>query len=302
MKQQKQQQKLGALIRDLERELSEGKTQAAALEDTHKRLQEAEHICQELADENRRLEKEITAWQERFSVNEETQKQRSLLEQQFNALQTEHARVSERNRQLEEEFAKRDEAAKATVAGEDAKIVRSGKDAIVVVAPEFVQLEETAGPAPSAGDGQAMEAEESQVAWGWFVRNWQFGAAFLGVILLTIVGAVAVKNLQGNAPLPKDPRSNPEVSTVDAVAEPTVSPPSAKSTRVRGAFQTIRPTQVFSQPTEDSVLIATIVKGTKVNVVDASDGWLEIHSKHGRPPGFIRQDTAVKTGSNGHPR
>jgi len=30
----------------------------------------------------------------------------------------------------------------------------------------------------------------------------------------------------------------------------------------------------------------------KVNVVNGKDGWLEIHSKHGRPPGFIRRESA----------
>jgi hypothetical protein len=35
-----------------------------------------------------------------------------------------------------------------------------------------------------------------------------------------------------------------------------------------------------------------------VNVVSARDGWLEIRSKNGRPPGFIKSDTAVRVGQN----
>jgi hypothetical protein len=31
-----------------------------------------------------------------------------------------------------------------------------------------------------------------------------------------------------------------------------------------------------------------------VSVVNRRDGWLEIHSKHGRPPGFIRTEVAAR--------
>jgi hypothetical protein len=36
----------------------------------------------------------------------------------------------------------------------------------------------------------------------------------------------------------------------------------------------------------------------KINVVDSRDGWLEIRSKHGRPPGFVRQTAAVRIDQN----
>ena len=50
MKHQKQQrEKLQALIRDLERNLAEGKSQMAALEETHKRLQESENWPMKIA-------------------------------------------------------------------------------------------------------------------------------------------------------------------------------------------------------------------------------------------------------------
>jgi hypothetical protein len=41
-------------------------------------------------------------------------------------------------------------------------------------------------------------------------------------------------------------------------------------------------------------LIGDIEPGVKVNVVNARDGWLEIHSKHGRPPGYIRKEAAAR--------
>jgi hypothetical protein len=301
MKQPKQQEKLGALIRDLERELSEGKSQAAAFEETHARLRETERICQELADENRRLGEEITTWQERLSASEENQRQVSLLRQQLDALQAEHAQVTDRNRQMEEKLAVRTEAGRVTPVIEadcaDVKILQNKTDPIVELAPELNGSGEKDGHPASTDDGKAKETKRSQIAWGWLARNWQLGAAFAGVIVLTIAGAVTVKNLRSDAPASKDLISNPEAKTVELVAEPVSKPPS-KAARARGAFQTVRPTQVFSGPSEESELIVNIAKGTKVNVVDSRDGWLEIRSKHGRPPGFIRQETAVRTSSN----
>jgi chromosome segregation ATPase len=64
--------------------------------------------------------------------------------------------------------------------------------------------------------------------------------------------------------------------------------------RLRGSFKITRPTEVYSGPSEHSSLITSIEPGTKINVVDPRGGWLEIRSKFGRPPGFVRQDAAVR--------
>src|SRR5688572_3665692 len=100
-KRQKQQEKLDDLIRDLERDLSEGKSQVAVLEEAYKRLDESERLCRELADENRRLVTENSGWRERSAKNEENE---STLQQQLEALQSEHERAVERNRELEQEL------------------------------------------------------------------------------------------------------------------------------------------------------------------------------------------------------
>jgi hypothetical protein len=62
----------------------------------------------------------------------------------------------------------------------------------------------------------------------------------------------------------------------------------------QGTFKITRSTQVYSEPSDTSRLIANIKPGMKINVVDSRDGWLEIRSKHGRPPGFVRQAAAVR--------
>jgi Bacterial SH3 domain len=67
---------------------------------------------------------------------------------------------------------------------------------------------------------------------------------------------------------------------------------------VQGTFEITRPTQVYSGPSDNSLLIANIEPGMKINVVDSHDGWLEIRSKHGRPSGFVRQAAAVRIDQN----
>ena len=61
-----------------------------------------------------------------------------------------------------------------------------------------------------------------------------------------------------------------------------------------GTYQVIRPSRVYAAPNELSRSIGDIEPGVNVSVVNARDGWLEIHSKHGRPPGFIRREAAAR--------
>jgi hypothetical protein len=65
-----------------------------------------------------------------------------------------------------------------------------------------------------------------------------------------------------------------------------------------GAYEVVAPTHVLSEPRVGSKLIANIERGTRVNVVAARDGWFEIRSKYGRPPGFIPREAAVRIQRN----
>ena len=79
-------------------------------------------------------------------------------------------------------------------------------------------------------------------------------------------------------------------------AGPATKPPqpSRQETKVSGTYEITQPSRVYAAPTEFSQLIGDIAPGVKVNVVNARDGWLEIHSKHGRPPGYIRTEAAAR--------
>lgn len=58
-------------------------------------------------------------------------------------------------------------------------------------------------------------------------------------------------------------------------------------------YKTVRSTAVFEEPSASSRKVATIPNGSRVRVVESTGDWLEVRSKQGRPPGFIRRDDAV---------
>jgi len=58
-------------------------------------------------------------------------------------------------------------------------------------------------------------------------------------------------------------------------------------------YETVRSTFVFAEPSASSRKVGTISNGTQVNVVGSTGDWLEVRSRVGRPPGFIRRDDAV---------
>jgi uncharacterized coiled-coil protein SlyX len=55
-------------------------------------------------------------------------------------------------------------------------------------------------------------------------------------------------------------------------------------------YETSRATSVYEEPSEFSRRVATITEGTIVTVVGYSGEWLQIRSRHGKPPGFIRRE------------
>jgi len=86
---------------------------------------------------------------------------------------------------------------------------------------------------------------------------------------------------------------------VEPVEKLPPKPPEPPSTEVRrrpaesGLYETIRATPVFAEPSGSSRQVATIQKGVRVTVVRSQGDWLEVRSKHGNPPGFIRRDDAM---------
>jgi hypothetical protein len=94
------------------------------------------------------------------------------------------------------------------------------------------------------------------------------------------------------------PSANETASVRDSAATPKknksrVIPPATTTPSTTTSYQIIRSTRVFSEPNESSRPVARVDAGTEISVVATREEWLEVRSRHGRPPGFIRKDAAV---------
>lgn len=90
---------------------------------------------------------------------------------------------------------------------------------------------------------------------------------------------------------PSLPESAPQAPVEASKSAP---PPSSASRRPSaGIYEILRTTKVFADPSGSSRTVATIPQGTRVTVVGDNGEWLEVQSKSGNPPGFIRRADAT---------
>jgi len=95
-----------------------------------------------------------------------------------------------------------------------------------------------------------------------------------------------------------EPQSGPTYpAPVISSPPPMRELPRYTETAVLVPYEVLYPTSVFSDAREDSRRLARIEAGTKVNVASVQGDWLEVRSKQGRPPGFIKKDSAVPWGN-----
>ncbi|MGH7827042.1 MAG: SH3 domain-containing protein [Candidatus Binatia bacterium] len=66
----------------------------------------------------------------------------------------------------------------------------------------------------------------------------------------------------------------------------------ASRTAAAGVYETTRATSVYENPSSASRVLSQISKGTRITVVRSAGDWLEVRSKHGNPPGYVRTDDA----------
>ena len=59
-----------------------------------------------------------------------------------------------------------------------------------------------------------------------------------------------------------------------------------------GVYETVRETPVYDNPSSQGRVVSQIRGGTRINVVSSGGNWLEVRSKHGNPPGYVRSDDA----------
>jgi hypothetical protein len=73
-------------------------------------------------------------------------------------------------------------------------------------------------------------------------------------------------------------------------------PALARRTAEPGVYQTTRATSVYEGPSSAARVVSQISRGTRINVVSSAGDWLQVQSKHGNPPGYVRSDDAQLIG------
>jgi Bacterial SH3 domain len=81
----------------------------------------------------------------------------------------------------------------------------------------------------------------------------------------------------------------PAARTPEPLPPQPAAPPSRRTAEA-GTYETLRQTTVYEEPTSSARPVAQIGKGTEVTVVRSVGEWVEVRSKHGKPPGYIRSD------------
>ena len=87
-------------------------------------------------------------------------------------------------------------------------------------------------------------------------------------------------------------RSQSPAPTASRPPDPVSPTAPARRAAEAGVYETIRAASVHEDPSGSSRVLSQIGPGTRVNVVRSVGDWLEVRSKQGNPPGFIRLDDA----------
>jgi hypothetical protein len=137
--------------------------------------------------------------------------------------------------------------------------------------------------------------------------------AAIAIVGAMAIGFVRTRSDNGAAIMPQGPdqaTAESPMTILETPAEPGIAEatetelrttkfleqtplPTTSPSRLRGTFKMVRPAALFTGPSEESALIRTVAAGTKIDVIDSRDGWLEVRSVHGTS-GFVRQEAAVR--------
>jgi hypothetical protein len=86
------------------------------------------------------------------------------------------------------------------------------------------------------------------------------------------------------------------VSSRSDTARSLPAPVTAGRTAEPGVYETTRATTVYEEPSSTSRVVSQIGRGTRINVVRSAGDWLEVRSRRGNPPGYVRSDDARPIG------
>jgi hypothetical protein len=107
-------------------------------------------------------------------------------------------------------------------------------------------------------------------------------------------------------PLPPPAEEAPKSKAGSAQKRPPAARPrssapavASRNTAAAGTYETVRDTSVYQSPSASSKVVGNIPRGYKVEVVGSTGSWLEVRSKSGNPPGFIRRNDALPAARRG---
>ena len=312
---------LEAKIAELERELSAASAattnEAASLRE---QLAESEHIQKVMRDERRGLEQEMARWQARVKQAEEQSDQFSALQAPLDDLLAKQSALVERQRDYHEAMAG---FSRLIAKSNDRLPQAAGFNEFHAAAPIVETRHAPMGNGAHDADlavvspaqviAAAQTAQKPKRRFGLFpvVIALLFGGS-LTALFWSMQGSdttttasalpVVTPNKVVNPPVPAiDPPAQPEALAAKEVATPAVKEKAqpAKGVEVAkvqqpvgGTYEITQASRVYAAPSELAEQMGDIEPGVRVNVVNAKNGWLEIHSKHGRPPGYIRKESA----------
>lgn len=102
------------------------------------------------------------------------------------------------------------------------------------------------------------------------------------------VASREVDRLNASRPVPVGRTASRASNTYSSFPPPAP----ARQTAGPGLYETTQPTAVYENPSSSSRVISQIGRGTRINVVSSTGDWLEVRSKHGNPPGYVRSGDA----------
>ena len=321
-----QQRRFEAQVAEMESELSASREKLRELDMLRGRLAESERDHQTLREEMRRHEEEIPRWQARIAEAEEHRQRFAALQPPYEALLAKQASLAEKHRDLQADL-----AAFAELIAAPGSATRTTEPSLASITSSFSGNTVKNESAEEHGAAEVGAREQDVAVAPPAPKARRFGI-FSALILFVAAGAFAAKYLGSNAaestvskaaisaqqpnnavaqpptaslpssatasaaaPEETPPTQEPVVPDINKAGEAAKVAPSAKSVpRVAGTYEITRSSRVYAAPSEFSQLVGDIEPGVKVNGVNSHDGWLEIHSKHGRPPGFIRKEVAAR--------
>lgn len=325
--------KLEARIAQLQASLNAAAESACQADILRQRLSESERTAQELRETLRQRDEELPRWRAQLAASEEFKKRLMALHPVYDQLVAKQNSLIDQQRAYHGELKSFAEFLSASHDGTmpptsytyfdpegepDEKPIQlmltplaAADGQAALAAPAAPAAPVSASPVQANGDSAASTAEP-KAGFGLFhtLIALLVGGALVALFWSqsgTNPSADAAKPLPQSAPAPKPApqTANPpsEVASAAAPAKPVIEAPAPAqespkkipaAAALAGIYQVTQATRVFAAPAEYAQQVGEIEPGLKVTVVNGRDGWLEIHSKNGRPPGFIRSHTAAR--------